>query len=187
MCKATIDLVSPNGVPVTLEVSHDDAVAFLGKLNAQSRPASGWRWALPSEAQWERACRGGTETVFSFGDSLDSTQANFKGGWPYPSGKGKKGPYLGQTVAVKSSAANGYGLYDMHGNLLEWCADWYGETLSGGVDPQGPKTGVSGRVRRGGSWEDGGWCCRSAYRGWSTSNVRFNGLGFRLSAVPEER
>lgn len=166
------------------QVSHDDAVAFLGKLNAQSRPAAGWRWALPSEAQWERACRGGTETVFSFGDSLDSTQANFDGNYPY--GNGKKGPNLEKTATVKSYAANGYGLYDMHGNVWEWCADWYGETLPGGMDPNGPKTG-SNRVDRGGSWSSSGWDCRSADRGWITPGDRYYYLGFRLAAVPEER
>ena len=166
------------------QVSHDDAVAFLGKLNAQSRPASGWRWALPSEAQWERACRGGTETVFSFGDSLDSAQANFNGNYPY--GNGKKGPHLEKKVAVKSYAANGYGLYDMHGNVYEWCADWYGETLPGGVDPHGPQTG-SFRVFRGGSWSNFGGGCRSAYRVSHSPVYRGNALGFRLAAVPEER
>ncbi len=166
------------------QVSHDDAEGFIGKLNAKSRPASGWRWALPSEAQWERACRGGTETVFSYGNSLDSTQANFDGNYPY--GNGKKGPYLEKTAAVKSYAANGYGLYDMHGNVWEWCSDWYGETLPGGVDPQGPKTG-SGRVGRGGSWNGYGGGCRSADRGRLAPGLRFSLLGFRLAAVPEER
>ena len=165
-------------------VSHDDAEAFIGKLNAQSRPAAGWRWALPSEAQWERACRGGTETVFSFGDSLDSTQANFDGNYPY--GNGKKGSNLEQTTAVKSYTANGYGLYDMHGNVYEWCADWYGETLPGGVDPNGPKTG-SLRVLRGGSWRDYGGDCRSAYRGGYSPVARGSRLGFHLAAVPEKR
>ena len=165
-------------------VSHDDAEAFIGKLNAKSQPGSGWRWALPSEAQWERACRGGTETVFSFGNSLDSTQANFDGNNPY--GNGKKGPYLEKTAAVKSYAANAYGLYDMHGNVWEWCSDWYGEMIPGGVDPQGAKTG-SFRVFRGGSWASLGRNCRSAYRYRFTPVLRYYTVGFRLVAVPQER
>ncbi|MEZ5429670.1 MAG: formylglycine-generating enzyme family protein [Verrucomicrobiales bacterium] len=132
----------------------------------------------------ERACRGGTETVFSFGNSLDSTQANFDGNYPY--GNGKKGPYLEKTAAVKSYAANGYGLYDMHGNVYEWCADWYGETLPGGVDPQGAKTG-SFRVFRGGSWVSHGEACRSAFRTGSLRSTGSTTVGFRLAAVPQRR
>lgn len=115
---------------------------------------------------------------------MASTQANFNGGYPY--GSGKKGPDLSKTIEVKSYAANDYGLYDMHGNVWEWCDDWYGEKLTGGVDPTGAKTG-SDRVRRGGSWRNLGKYCRSACRGRIMLGDRGDALGFRLAAVPVER
>jgi formylglycine-generating enzyme required for sulfatase activity len=105
-------------------VSAVDADAFVAKLNAQF-PVAGWRWVLPSEAQWEYACRAGTESVFRFGDVLNGKQANCDGNYPY--GTTTKGTYLQQTCEVGSYAANAWGLCDMHGNVYEWCADsWDG-------------------------------------------------------------
>ncbi len=170
-------------LPVEL-VSWEDVQDFIKKLNTKGGLAAGWKWSLPTEAQWERACRGGTATAFSFGNSLDSTQANFDGNFPY--GNGKKGPFLKKTAAVRSYEKNGYGLYDLHGNVSEWCFDaWDGDSkLPGGVDP----LGVSGpyRVYRGGSWAFLGWDCLSANRFRTTLVDRFNTLGFRLAAVPVE-
>src|SRR5205085_2199673 len=119
---------------------------------------------LPTEAEWEYACRAGSKTAFSFGDSLSSKQANFRGTEPY---KAKEGPDLKRTARVGSYEPNGFGLYDMHGNVWEWCKDYY-ETdwydKSPLKDPKGPKTGSS-HVLRGGGWDWTGWACRSAMRG----------------------
>lgn len=166
-------------------VSWDEANEFVKKLNQKALLPRGWRWTLPSEAQWERACRGGTGTVFHYGDSLSSTQANFNGDYPY--GGAAKGPNLNKTAPVKSYAPNAYGLYDMHGNVWEWCADWYGEYSSGAAtDPQGALSGP-GRVLRGGGWGDSGGFCRAAYRSGGSPRGRYCSLGFRVAAVPAER
>ena len=120
------------------QVSWEDVQAMVKKLNQEARPPSGYRFALPTEAQWEYACRAGTETAYAFGNKLSKTDANFD----------SKG-----TVPVKSYRPNPWGLYDMHGNVWEWCEDWYGERLRGGVDPRGESSGVH-RVLRGGSWNN---------------------------------
>jgi sulfatase modifying factor 1 len=163
------------------QVSWDDVQGFLEKLNRASGLPVGWKWALPTEAQWEYGCRAGTTTVFSFGDSLGSREANFDGNYPY--GNASKGTYLEKTAAVGSYAANGWGLHDMHGNVWEWCADWYDETLTSGADPEGPNTGVS-RVRRGGSWDGSAAFCRAADRNWFQPGNRAYSLGFRPALVP---
>lgn len=120
---------------------------------------------LPSEAEWEYACRAGTTTPFHYGDSLDSTMANFAGNYPY--GNGRKGEYRQRTIPVKSFRPNAWGLFDMHGNVWEWCEDCYHDTYNGAptdgtawLSPSG-----SSRVLRGGSWSFSAWGCRSAYRG----------------------
>jgi formylglycine-generating enzyme required for sulfatase activity len=165
-------------------VSWDDAQEFIAKMNGLKVLPTDWKWALPTEAQWEYACRAGTPTAFAFGDSLSSRQANFNGNYPY--GGGAKGPYLKQTVDVGSYPANGWGLHDMHGNVWERCADWYGEKLRGGVDPTGVSTGTD-RVFRGGGWYFIGGGCRSAYRSGDPPDSRGYDLGFRLAAVPAGR
>ena len=168
-----------DGLPVE-RVSWNDAQAFIEKLNKLVELPKGWKYALPSEAQWEYACRAGTQSVFGFGDSLSSREANFDGNSPY--GSAKKGPYLGQTCVVGSYKPNGWGLYDMHGNVYEWCADWYGEMLAGGSDPVGASIGAN-RVFRGGSWFDRGFYCRSASRAGNGPGLRNSNVGFRLAAV----
>ena len=145
--------------------------------NLPEEKKAGRKYRLPTEAEWEYACRAGTSTAFHFGQSLSSDQANFNG--KYPAGDGKEGPYLRKTAPVGSYQPNAYGLYDMHGNVAEWCADWYDPQYyfdSPDEDPLGPPFGVvdtgfsnNGNenffvVVRGGCWADDGRACRSAYR-----------------------
>jgi len=138
--------------------------------------AAGYR--LPTEAEWEYACRAGTQTPFSTGSCLDAvTEANYFGTGPYTGCT--TGPYLGLPVPVGSYLANAFGLYDMHGNLFEWCNDWYG-TYDGTVtDPVGV-TVEGERVFRGGSWNRAANYCRSAYRFRGNPWVQSDQLGFRL-------
>jgi formylglycine-generating enzyme required for sulfatase activity len=159
------------------QVSWDDAMAFTRRLNEKIRITTGARFALPTEAQWEYACRAGTTTATAFGDSLSSAQANFDGSFPY--GTAVRGPYVQKTTPVRSYQPNAWGLYDMHGNVWEWCADWYDKKLAGGTDPTGP-TVADSRVYRGGSWNYCGPDCRSAYRYKFTPGARNDCLGFRL-------
>ncbi|MCX7001814.1 MAG: formylglycine-generating enzyme family protein, partial [bacterium] len=117
---------------------------------------------MPTDAEWEYACRAGTQTAFCYGDDLDSSMANFNGKYPY--GNGRKGEFRERTVPAGSFAPNAWGLHDMHGNVWEWCQDWYGpDTTDDAVDPRGANSG-SCRVLRGGSWIYGAVDCRSARR-----------------------
>ncbi|MEW6220414.1 MAG: formylglycine-generating enzyme family protein [Thermodesulfobacteriota bacterium] len=128
-------------------VGWEDCQAFLARINEQ---VPGLELRLPSEAEWEYACRAGTTTPFSFGTTITPDQVNYDGNHPYAGDR--KGLYRQETVDVKSLPANPWGLYEMHGNVWEWCADWYGEySAATVVDPVGPFTGT-GRVLRGGSW-----------------------------------
>jgi formylglycine-generating enzyme required for sulfatase activity len=169
------------------QVSWDDATNYCAKLTARKREAgtlpAGYAYRLPNEAEWEYACRAGTTTATAYGDSLSSTQANFNGDYPYV--VITKGPNLRATTKVGSYAPNAWGLYDMHGNVWEWCLDWYSGALPGGnvTDPRGPNAGA-GRVHRGGSWIGGGWYCRSAnrYDGWPDGD--YSRLGFRAVLAP---
>ena len=122
--------------------------------------AQGYR--LPTEAEWEFACRAGTTTAFNTGDCLDAgTEANYRGSWPQSGCP--TGPWEGWTVPVASYPANSLGLYDMHGNLYEWCNDWYGSYSGDITDPVGAVSG-SARVIRGGYWDYVAQYCRSAFR-----------------------
>jgi len=133
---------------------------------------------LPTEAEWEYACRAGTTTPFHYGNDLDSSMANFNGNYPY--GRGSKGPYRVTTVPVGSFRPNAWGLCDMHGNVWEWCQDWYGEyQADGATDPTGPSSGSS-RVLRGGSWDGDARVCRSASRGSGGPADRYDVVGFRV-------
>jgi len=159
-------------------VSFEDVQSFLGDLNKLVPDAS---FALPTEAQWEYACRAGTQTPFSFGNTITTDQVNYDGNYRY--GKSKKGECRQKTVDVKALPANAWGLYQMHGNVWEWCADWYADySPEPQVDPTGPDTGSggSGRVLRGGSWVSLAANVRSAYRVAYDPGVRFVRLGFRL-------
>jgi len=169
------------------QVSWNGAVAYCSKLTELERAAgrlpAGYEYRLPTEAQWEYACRAGTTTATAFGNSLSSTQANFDGNDPYNGGS--PGPSMHRTTSVGSYAPNAWGLYDMHGNVWEWCADWYEGTYPGGsvTDPKGPTSG-SNRVNRGGSWNNNGQNCRSAHRAGFNPENRNNNLGFR--SVPAQ-
>jgi formylglycine-generating enzyme required for sulfatase activity len=158
--------------PPVERVSWNDAQKFITKLNEAKTLPAGWKAALPTEAQWEYACRAGTKKTFSFGKTLTAKQANFA----YA---------VGKTCAVASYPANAWGLHDMHGNVLEWCEDWKGDKLSGGTDPTGVTSG-SGRVCRGGDWGNDAFDCRVAARRDINPGDAADFIGFRvaLTSVP---
>jgi formylglycine-generating enzyme required for sulfatase activity len=165
------------GLPVE-NVSWDDAQRFINKLNGMKPEL---QLCLPTEAQWEYACRAGTTTPFSFGENITTDQVNYDGNNPY--NKSRKGEHCKQTTEVKSFPPNGWGLYQMHGNVLECCQDWHGQYPSHPVtDPQGAASGT-GCVLRGGSWIDGGRDCRSAARYADDPINHNNDVGFRLALV----
>ncbi len=156
-------------------VSWDDTQAFCLKLKEITQAS----FCIPTEAQWEYACRAGTTTPFHFGCELNGRQANCNGDLPY--GTATEEPWLNETSPVGMYPANAWGLYDMHGNVSEWCSDWYGDFPSGSVtDPNGPATG-SGRVYRGGGWNSFAVHCRSANRCRLVPSDRFSALGFRVA------
>jgi formylglycine-generating enzyme required for sulfatase activity len=154
-------------LPVDI-VSWDNAVAFCRKLNAKEgwSEDKGWRYQLPTEAEWEYACRAGTETPFHFGDTLSTDWANYD---------------RQKTTPVGSfNRPNAWGLHDMHGNVWEWCADWYAEYPEKDLtDPKGPKSGDD-RVCRGGSWLNPVVCCRAASRDRYKPGAGYTYLGFRV-------
>jgi formylglycine-generating enzyme required for sulfatase activity len=171
-------------------VNHAEATAFCQKLTEQERQAGrlprGWEYRLPTDAQWEYACRAGTKTATAFGNTLSNRQANFNGNYPYNGAV--KGPALGQMAEVGRYRPNAWGLYDMHGNAREWCRDCYQMKLPGGTDPEvmtNPlrSNGEAERVLRGGSWQSYGEDCRSARRFGYAPASRDNGWGFRVAVV----
>ncbi len=164
--------------------SHGEAEEFCRKLTEAERRAGrlepGWEYQLPTEAQWEFACRAGTTTATAFGDRLSGTQANFDGSKPF--NKAPTGPYLHETTPVGRYPANPWGLHDMHGNVWEWCRDGFAPTLAGGVDPVGAPSS-SQRAYRGGCWHNQGSLCVSTARAWGEPSNRGSGLGFRVALV----
>jgi formylglycine-generating enzyme required for sulfatase activity len=157
-------------------VSWDDCMEFIRRLNGLH---PGLELRLPTEAEWEAACRAGTETPFSFGKNITPDQVNYDGKNPY--NDGKKGKFREKTVDVKSLPANAWGLYEMHGNVREWCSDWYGNYPDGEViDPKGLDSGDN-RVVRGGSWSNDGGYVRSAIRFGIEPGFRNYNIGFRLA------
>jgi len=163
-------------------VSFHDVRAFLARFND---PVRGWRYRLPTEAEWEYACRAGTATPFHTGDGLDTARANVDGGDPEAGGTPGGAP--GRTLPVGSFPPNAWGLHDMHGNVWEWTADWYGPYSAAPVtNPVGPASGEK-RVIRGGSWYFDAGSARCALRYTHAPGDRGFSLGFRLLAEPFAR
>jgi formylglycine-generating enzyme required for sulfatase activity/serine/threonine protein kinase len=160
-------------------VSWEDCQAFCAKLGAHD----GLRYRLPTEAEWEFACRARTTTPFFFGETISTEQANYDGTVAY--GRGKKGMDRRQTTPVGSFPANAWGLRDMHGNVWEWCQDWYGAYPSEDIkDPQGSNSGGT-RVLRGGSWSGYPTGCRSACRSRLAPGDRNGSVGCRVVLCPD--
>jgi formylglycine-generating enzyme len=179
----TAELPAGDDLPVG-NVNFAEAEGFCKKLTEQARACgdlpTGWEFHLPTEAQWEYACRAGTTTATAFGDKLSSKQANFRG---RPYNGAEPGPSLGRAAKVGGYPPNAWGLHDMHGNTFEWCRDWYHPKLPGGVDPDLHGATATSRVRRGGGWTDDGWPCRSAFRLRFEPERRYDHIGFRVAAV----
>jgi len=171
--------ISPNW-PASAQVHAD---SFMGKLRAKTGLTT---LDLPTESQWERACRAGTGTALNSGYNLTSTSSDPRmsevGRYWYNGGSGytQNGNTSVATAKVGSYLPNAWGLYDMHGNVWEWCLDWYGTYPGTVADPAGAASG-SCRVERGGGWGGGAWGCRSANRISDWPDYRIIGIGFRLS------
>ena len=163
-------------------VSWDQAVAF---CEALSKLTEGYTVRLPSEAEWEYACRAGTETAFHFGDRLTPDQANFDGNYTYNGST--KGEYREVTTAVGQFPANAWGLYDMHGNVWEWCQDdWHDHYINAPADGSAwveQNTSTARKILRGGSWVINPRNCRSAFRGRLTRVARDDYFGFRVCCL----
>jgi formylglycine-generating enzyme required for sulfatase activity len=153
-------------------VSWDDAVEFCKKLSdLPEEKKAGRVYRLPTEAQWENACRAGSKSAYLFDDE--------EGLLPEYGWFNRNSSNRTHTVALLEP--NAWGLYDMHGNVFEWCSDWYGEYPKGAVsDPTGPKVG-SDRVCRGGSWDFEAANCRSAFRNWNYPSLRLDYYGLRVA------
>jgi len=158
-------------------VSWEEAVDFCRRLPQASKDHADFLlYRLPTEAEWEYACRAGTENIWYGTDDLEELKGN---AWFSDNA-------LGTTHPVRQKRANAWGLYDMHGNVAEWCQDWWSSDYyrsSPPDDPPGP-TADRYRVIRGGSWADDAIYCRSAYREMRTPNSRLNQRGFRVVADP---
>ncbi len=171
-------------------INFSEAEEFCQRLTKRAQDfgelPTGWEFRLPTEAQWEYACRAGTTNAFSFGQTLSTNQANM--GKPY---NGTPDGTPGSAASpVGSYPANAWGIHDMHGNEFEWCRDWYHTQLPGGTDPdlredQGVpnRDGTYSRVRRGGAWTDEAKFCRSALRLRYEPPRRADHIGFRVVLV----
>lgn len=180
--------IDENGNPISPDlnrpveqVSWNDATNYCARLTQSDRVAgripSTWAYRLPTEAERECACRAGTTTAFHFGSAIHGGMANFDGRYEYDATTyygeiiiTNSPVWLQRTTTVGSYAPNAYGLYDMHGNVMDWCQDWYGVA----------------RVARGGSWGGDGRVCRSAFRLGVDPTSRVNYLGFRVVLAPSQ-
>jgi sulfatase modifying factor 1 len=168
-----------------IHVSWNDASAYCAWLGKQCKAPV----RLPTEAEWEYACRAGTTTPFHTGHNLTTKEANYNGNHPY--NKNPKGGFLNKTSIVGSYPPNAWGFYDMHGNVWEWCQDWYDEkyfeqckSAGTALNPTGPVEG-SYRVGRGGSWSNHARGCRVADRDYDSPEYRYGNIGFRLASSPQ--
>jgi sulfatase modifying factor 1 len=169
----------PENGPVT-SVSWFDTQEFIEKLNRRGEA----RYRLPTEAEWEFACRAGAMTAYAWGNTFDCTKAMYANNpvkseecLPFAQSRGLP---VGGPAPVKSYPPNRWGIYDMHGNVWEWCRDWYAPyEAKNAADPGGPGSGEF-RVRRGGSWYRFGYYCRSANRNFGHPAARYQTTGFRL-------
>ncbi len=158
-------------------VSWDDAVTFCRKLSQRT----GKNYRLPSEAEWEYACRAGTKTPFSFGDNITTDLVNYNGNYPYKSAP--KGKYREQTTDVGTFPPNAFGLYDMHGNVWEWCEDdWHENYINPPTDGSAwnSRSGSNIKLIRGGSWRRNAGYCRAAARDRGSRGLRYYYCGFRV-------
>jgi formylglycine-generating enzyme required for sulfatase activity len=188
----TAELPEGNDFPVG-NVNFAEAEEFCAKLTELGRGLGDlpedWEFRLPTEAQWEYACRAGTTAATAFGDKIGSRQANVKN---KPYNGGEEGPSLSKAAKVGSYPPNAWGIHDMHGNIVEWCRDWYHAKLPGGTNPDlhdakgtaAPnRDGTYSRSRRGSAWADEAWASRSAFRQRFEPERRYDHIGFRVVAV----
>ena len=171
------------------QVSWEDAMEFCHRLSLRT----GRTYALPSEAQWEYACRAGTTTPFHFGDTISPELANYRGDFAYADGP--QGVYRKQTTPVGMFPANAWGLHDMHGNVWEWCLDEWHDSYEGAptdgrawldaAEREKSKESVKTKLLRGGSWNVVPRFCRSAFRYLSLPVNAIDGVGFRVVCLPQ--
>ncbi len=188
--------ISPDTNRPVEQVSWSDATNYCALLTQQQLAAGllppGYVFRLPTESEWEYACRAGTTNAFYYTNALHGGMANFYDHYEYDASFGDilvpnpSVPWLGRTSTVGSYQTNAFGLYDMAGNVWEWCQDWYGAYPSGSVtNPPVPASG-STRIFRGGSWASFGVNCRSAKRGNNIPSLRDYTVGFRVVLAPAQ-
>jgi formylglycine-generating enzyme required for sulfatase activity len=164
------------------QVNWEEAIEFCARLSK----STGRTYSLPSEAQWEYACRAGTTTPFHFGETISPELANYDATYAY--GDGPKGLYRVETTEVATFPANLWGLQDMHGNVWEWCLDHFHDSYQGA--PADGSAWLKGgdestRLLRGGSWFDYPGDCRSAYRDYGHPDSQRYSVGFRVCCLPQ--